>query len=145
MSTSTEAQLLAERIAVETLYRAFSEHDPELVDAALSADWEDIPLAPGQGAGPAGFKPIIRDFIAAFPDVRIEIQDLMQIPGKIGVRARITGTHHGALFGIPATGKPVDFRIHEFHQLESGRIRTTWHLEDWFGVFAQIGQFPSQV
>jgi hypothetical protein len=64
-------QLRAERHAVETLYRAFSDQNPDLVDQAVVPDWKDIPLAPGQGPGPQGFKPIIRSAIAAFPDVRM--------------------------------------------------------------------------
>jgi predicted ester cyclase len=136
-------QLRAERLAVETLYRAFSDRNPDLLDEAVTPDWEDIPLAPDQGPGPQGFKPIIRSVIAAFPDVRITIQDMMQIPGKIGVRAEITGTHSGALFGIAPTGKAVKFRIHEFHALDGRRVTTTWHLEDWFSLFLQIGQFPA--
>lgn len=142
-STEITERLRIERQAVETLYRAFSEQRPDWVDAVLSADWQDIPLAPGQGAGPEGIKPIIRSLGQALPDVRIVIHDLLQLPGQIAVRAEITGTHQGELFGIAATGKQVSFRLHEFHQLDGQRITTTWHMEDWFGLFMQLGQFPA--
>jgi steroid delta-isomerase-like uncharacterized protein len=141
---STTEQLRAERIAVETLYRAFNDKNPDLVDAVLAPDWDDIPLAPGQQPGPEGIKAIIREFVAAFPDVRITIHDVVQEPGKVAVRAEITGTHQGTLFGIAPTGKYVSFRLHEFHKVVEGRLTTTWHMEDWFGVFQQLGQFPPQ-
>lgn len=137
-------RLHAERLAVETLYRAFSEKNPDLVDSVLAAHWDDIPLAPGQEPGPDGIKPIIRGFGEAFPDVHITIHDLIQVPGQVAVRAEITGTHQGELFGIAATGKQVSFRLHEFHTLDGGRITTTWHMEDWFALFLQLGQFPAQ-
>ncbi|KVF32789.1 ester cyclase [Burkholderia vietnamiensis] len=137
-------RLRIERVAVETLYRAFSDSDPDLVDTVLAPDWEDIPLAPGQGPGPAGIKPIIGSFAQAFPDVRIVIHDMVQVPGQIAVRAEITGTHRGELFGIAPTGKQVRFRLHEFHALDGQRVTTTWHMEDWFGLFLQLGQFPTQ-
>ena len=144
-STMTPSQQLqAERLAVETLYRAFSDKQPDLVDTVLAPGWDDIPLAPGQAPGPAGIKFIIESFIASFPDVRITIDDMVQEPGKIGVRADISGTHLGELFGIAPTGKQVRFRLHEFHTLVDGRITTTWHMEDWFGLFLQLGQFPAQ-
>jgi len=133
---------MAERQAVEKLYQAFSLQNPDLVDEAVTPDWNDIPLAPGQTAGPAGLKPIIREFIHAFPDVQIIIHDLIQVPGQIAVRAEITGTHQGTIMGIEATGKSVTFRLHEFHQLNGEHITTTWHMEDWFGLFMQLGQFP---
>jgi len=145
INTELSIRLRAEREAVETLYRAFNDQNPDLVDAILASDWDDIPLAPGQVAGPEGIKPIIRSFVEAFPDVRITIHDMVQEPGKIGVRAEISGTHQGELFGIAATGKPVSFRLHEFHTIKDGRVSTTWHMEDWFGLFLQLGQFPPQV
>lgn len=138
-------RLRIERLAVETLYRAFSDNDPDLVDTVLAPDWDDVPLAPGQGPGPAGIKPIIRSFAQAFPDVRIVIHDMIQVPGQIAVRAEITGTHRGELFGIAPTGKQVSFRLHEFHALDGKRVITTWHMEDWFGLFLQLGRFPEQV
>jgi len=142
--TDLSEQLRTERIAVETLYRAFSEQNPDLVDTVLASAWEDIPLAPGQGPGPAGIKPIIRMIAAAFPDVQVIIHDMLQEPGKIGVRAEIIGTHLGELFGIAPTSKKVSFHLHEFHTVTNGLVTTTWHMEDWFGLFMQLGQFPPQ-
>jgi predicted ester cyclase len=68
---------------------------------------------------------------------------MIQVAGRIAVRAEMTGTHLGSLFGIAATGKKVTLRLHEFHELDGERIKRTWHLEDWFGLFLQIGSFPS--
>jgi predicted ester cyclase len=137
-SSTQHDRLAAERRLVEQLYDAFN-----LQDTAVSADWRDIPLAPGQGPGAEGMKPIIRGVIAAFPDVQIVIHDLVQVPGKVAVRGEISGTHGGELFGIAATGKRVSFRIHEFHELDGERITSTWHMEDWFGLFLQLGRFPA--
>lgn len=137
-------RLRTERLAVETLYRAFSEKNPGLVDAVLAPDWNDIPLAPGQGPGPEGIKPIIRSLGEALPDLRIVIHDIIQIPGRIAIRAEIIGTHQGELFGIAPTGKRVGIRMHEFHTLDGQRVTSTWHMEDWFGLFVQLGQFPAQ-
>ncbi|MDF3008179.1 MAG: ester cyclase, partial [Enterobacter kobei] len=47
-------RLHLERLAVETLYRAFTEKNPALVDTVLAPQWDDIPLAPDQGPGPEG-------------------------------------------------------------------------------------------
>jgi predicted ester cyclase len=144
-NTYLSERLRAERVAVETLYRAFSEKNPDLVDDVLGPTWDDIPLAPGQGPGPKGIKPIIRGFAQAFPDVQVTIHDMVQEPGKIGVRAEITGTHQGEIFGIAPTGKRVSFRLHEFHTLDGNYLTATWHLEDWLAMFRQVGQFPPQL
>lgn len=135
-------RLMRERQAVEKLYLAFSRQQPELVNEAVTPDWADIPLAPGQAPGPEGIKPIIQAFGAAFPDVQIVIHDMIQLPGQIAVRAEITGTHQGTFMGIAPTGKVVGIRLHEIHHLDGERITTTWHMEDWLGLFMQLGQFP---
>lgn len=65
--------------------------------------------------------------------------------GKGGVRAEMRGTHTGALFGIAATGRAASIPIHEFHDVHDvhdGRLARTWHLEDWYNFFNQVGQAP---
>lgn len=113
-----------DRLAVETLYRAFSE-DPELLDDAVTEDWQDIPLAPGQAPGREGMKPLIASFRTAFPDAHVTMHELIGVPGHVAVRAEITGTHKGEWFGAPATDKPVVITIHEFHYVDNGRLTHT--------------------
>jgi steroid delta-isomerase-like uncharacterized protein len=132
----------AQQRAIETLYRAFNEQNPDLLDEVLMPDWQDIPLGPGQQPGLAGMKPIVAMFGEAFPDVKITIQDMFGRDGHVAVRAQITGTHQGEFFGIPPTGKPIAIAIHEFHYLTEDRITHTWHLEDWFGMLNQVGAWP---
>lgn len=132
----------AERRAIETLYRAFAGHDPDLLDAAVTADWQDIPLAPGQEPGPDGLKPTVRAFLQAFPDLDVTIEDVFGQDGRAGVRAQITGTHRGEWFGIAPTGRRVTVVLHDFHHFRDGRISHTWHLEDWFGMLQQVGAWP---
>lgn len=131
-----------ERKTLQTFYRAFSANRPDLLEEAVTPDWEDIPLAPGQGPGPQGVAPIIAAFAAAFSDLQIIVDDVVGSGARIGVRARITGTHRGAFFGIAATHKPVSIAIHEFHEFDRDRIRRTWHLEDWFSMLHQLGAWP---
>lgn len=133
---------LEERRAVETLYRAFSEGNPDLLDEAVTADWQDIPLAPHQQPGRDGMKPLIGEFVAAFPDISIKILEIIGAPGRAAVRAVITGTHTGEWFGIAASGKAFQMPIHEFHYIDKGKLTHTWHLEDWFGWLFQVGAWP---
>lgn len=128
-----------DRVAVETLYRAFSEHEPDLLDEAVTEDWQDIPLAPGQVPGREGMKPLIRAFSAAFPDARIVLHEIIAAPGRVAVRAEIIGTHEGDWVGVAATGRSFTLPIHEIHHLVGGRVTHTWHMEDWFGWLQQVG------
>ncbi|MDQ0393747.1 ester cyclase [Labrys monachus] len=145
MTNTTEPEVVGltpeERSAVETFYRAFG-GSPELLDSAVTEDWQDIPLAPGQQPGRDGMKPLIDGFKAAFPDVEVTIQEIIGAPGRASVRATISGTHLGEWFGIAPTGKSFVMPIHEFHRIADGKLTHTWHLEDWFGWLFQVGAWP---
>ncbi|ADW69937.1 ester cyclase [Granulicella tundricola] len=138
----TSGLTAVEMQAIEKLYRAFNDRNPDLLDEACWPDWQDIPLAPGQEPGPDGLKKLMPYFFAAFPDLRIEIDEIIGESGKAGVRARIVGTHQGEFFGVAASQQPIEVRLHEFHHVREGRITHTWHLEDWFGMFQRLGTWP---
>ena len=92
--------------SIETFYRAFTDHNPDLLDQVCAPDWQDIPLAPGQGPGPEGLKEQITSvFLSAFPDLRIVVHEIFGSPGRAGVRASITGTHLGEVMGVAPTGR----------------------------------------
>ncbi len=129
------------RTALETFYPAFA-GEPNLLDAVVAPDWQDIPLLPGQGPGPEGIKPMIQAFKAAIPDLAVVVHEVMGDGDRIGVRAEITGSHTGAWFGVAPTGRAFRITIHEFHRVEGGRLTHTWHLEDWFGWLSQVGAWP---
>jgi predicted ester cyclase len=128
--------------SIETLYRAFTDKNPDLLDEACTPDWQDIPLLPGQGPGPDGLKKLIPMFLKAFPDLKIVVHEIVGSSGHAGARCSITGTHLGEIFGVAPTGKVVDVALHEFHHLKGGKITHTWHLEDWFGMLNYIGAWP---
>lgn len=129
---------------IEMLYGAFSEANPDLLDEAVTPDWQDIPLAPHQAPGRDGMKPLIREFATAFPDLKITLLEVIGAPGRAAVRGLISGTHKGEWFGIAPTGKSFQMPIHEFHHIANGKVTHTWHLEDWFGWLFQVGAWPIQ-
>ena len=131
-----------ERRAIEMLYRAFSEGDPDLLDEAVTVDWQDIPLNPGQQPGREGMKPLIRSFRAAFPDTTIEILEIIGASGRAAGRAAIPGTPRRAGVGLAPTGRACRIAIPAFNRISNGKLTHTWHLEDWFGWMNQIGARP---
>jgi predicted ester cyclase len=130
------------REAIARIYHAFETHDVALLREAVTPDWEYLPEPPGQQPGPDQMIPIFSDLATALPDMHIAILDLLVQGNRVGVRAEVSGTQTGPLMGIAATKKPLRFAIHSFHELRDGRIARTWHLEDWLGVFRQLGEAP---
>ena len=142
MTASNEVEHAAARDTITRFYRAIEHADISLLRTAVTSDWQYLPGASGQPVGVEQMAPMLADLLHALPDMKITLLDVLIHDTMVGVRAKVTGTQSGPLMGIPATSKPVDFAIHSFHELRDDRIAKTWHLEDWLGLFRQIGELP---
>jgi predicted ester cyclase len=123
---------------VRRFYEALSTGDTRLVDGALAADWEAIP-ATRTGGGPDGWKANIAFLRGVVTDLTVTIEDVAVSGDLVAVRSVNRGVHTGELLGVPGTGSQIEFRSSDFHRLENGRIATTWHLTDYFGIATQLG------
>ena len=61
-----------------------------------------------------------------FPDMQVEILDLIEEHERIAVRACFTGTHSVELCSVPATGKKISFEALEIFRMENGKIVESW-------------------
>lgn len=58
---------------------------------------------------------------------------------------RISGTSTGSFFGMPPTGKTVEFGYVDIFRIDGGRITETWHIEDIAGLMRQVAPAPDGV
>src|SRR5688572_28594789 len=78
----------------------------DVLDELLTPDYRNhSPSIPNPRPGPADLKPIVMAMRSGISDLRYQILDLIATPDKVAVYVRVTGTHTGTLFGIPATGR----------------------------------------
>jgi predicted SnoaL-like aldol condensation-catalyzing enzyme len=82
----------------------------------------------------------IAPFRASFPDVHMEIVDLIAEGDKVVGRFTCSATHTGAWRGHPATGRRFE-RIDEvsIFRFRDGRIAAVWSLEDTLARMEQLG------
>jgi predicted ester cyclase len=123
--------------AFQNSYKAWKTNDLTIIDTLFSPDWQDIPLAPGQKAGPEGLKNLITFFRETFPDIEITMLDIFGTAERVAVRSEITFTHDKEFMGISPVNQKVTVTSLELHHLKDGKITHTWHLEDWFGLLMQ--------
>ncbi len=74
----------------------------------------------------------------AFPDLRVEIDDVVADGDRVALRLTIRGTHQGEFVGIPATGRQVSYISHEFYRVADGLIAEEWICSDTGTLFQQI-------
>ena len=90
--------------------------------------------AEGQGHPSPG--PYLR---IAFPD-RVDVVEQVIAEGNmVGLLFRITGTHRGNLFGIPATGKTVNVYEVAILRVMGDWITDGWFMTDEAGLLKQLG------
>ena len=123
---------------VRAFYEPFRTGDTTIYDEILAEDWIDIPLGPGQEQGPAGMAAQIAAFRQAMPDYNVKHEDLIVGGDRVAVRNTVSGTHLGPFMGYEPTGRHVEIRTMDIHQLRDHRIIATWHLEDFAGLMAQL-------
>jgi predicted ester cyclase len=76
----------------------------------------------------------------SFPDLQMEIQELIAEGDKVVGRFTCSGTHLGAWLGQPPTGRRFE-RVDEvaIFRFRDGRIVDAWSLEDTLGRLRQLG------
>ena len=76
--------------------------------------------------GPAEFKSGREALLDAFPDMSVEVEATAADGDHVVVRWRVRGTHLGAGLGMPATGRPVNFRGMTWLTFKDGVIIEGW-------------------
>lgn len=81
----------------------------------------------------------IAPFQASFPDMHMEIVDLIAEDDRVVGRFRCSGTHLGEWLGHPPTGRRFE-RIDEvgMFRIRDGRIVSAWSLEDTLKRLEQL-------
>ncbi|MCP2317993.1 SnoaL-like polyketide cyclase [Nocardia amikacinitolerans] len=126
---------------IETLYRGLS-GDVGLLDGVMAPDWSDD--SSGQASGRDEIESLVAAINHAFSRFTIVVRTIVDGRGEDGngmvaVRGEMRGVHAGEWLGVPATGRAVRIRIHEFHEIADGLVVRSWGLEDWFGWLRQVG------
>src|SRR5689334_10290388 len=105
---------------------------PDGVIHGLSADGQPI-------RGPRNFMPFYQAFRGAFPDIKVEVQQLLSQGDRAVGLCRVTGAHRGSGLEIPATGKSVEFYGFAMCRTEDGQVVECWNCFDFLGMYRQLG------
>jgi predicted ester cyclase len=89
----------------------------------------------GPGAPPirgaSAFEKYHSSLLAAFPDIRVDVEDVISEGDKIAGRFTVTGTQSGDLPDIAATGKKVLFTGSGIASTENGKFVEVWNEVDF--------------
>lgn len=127
------------------LYDLINAGDIDGFGELLAEDFVEHEETPGLDPTKEGVKQFFHMYKAAFPDLRMEAQDVLVSGDKVVARARATGTHKGEFLGMPATGKHVDVQLIDIIRFDDdGLAREHWGVFDALAMLQQLGAIPEQ-
>ena len=128
---------------MKRLYDLINAGDIDGFGELLAEDFVEHEEMPGLEPGKEGVKKLFHMYRAAFPDLRMEAQDVLVSGDKAVARVRATGTHQGEFLGMAATGKSVDVQLIDITRFgDDGLAREHWGVFDALAMMQQLGAFP---
>ena len=126
------------------LYELLSAGDIDGFGDHVSEDFVEHEVMPGLEPSKDGVKQMFRMYRAAFPDLRMDVEDVLASGDKVVARVRATGTQQGEFMGLPATGKSIDVQLIDIIRFgEDGLAREHWGVFDALGMMQQLGAIPA--
>jgi steroid delta-isomerase-like uncharacterized protein len=140
MSNSIFTSAEANKATVRRLFEeCLNGNRPQLARELLAADFLNHTTG---SRGVDAFETFNARFLAAFPDRRYTVEDLIGEGDRVAARWRLEGTHQGEWAGVAATGKGVVQTANVIFRLEDGRIAESWIQLDTLGFLRQLGALP---
>ena len=124
-------------------YALLSAGDVDGFGALLADDFLEHEETPGLAPTKEGVLEFFRMYRAAFPDLRMDPEDVLGSGDKVVARVRATGTHQGEFMGMPATGRNIDVQLIDIIRFgDDGLAREHWGVVDLMAMMQQLGAIP---
>ena len=81
----------------------------------------------------------VRQFLAAFSDIDVMVEDLIAEDDKVVGRLMISATHSGPFAGRAGTGKRISFASFRIYRVADGKVVETWAMQDRLALMEQLG------
>jgi predicted ester cyclase len=91
------------------------------------------------GTGPLARTEPIRRYHEAFPDLQIDVEELIVAGDTVVMRAAFRGTDAGGYLGRAPTGRAVDEWVVTIMHFEGDKVVREWIGADKLGLFIQLG------
>ena len=131
-----------ETILHEWFDQVWNQKDTALIDELMTDETKHHGLAGPDGGAITGldnFKGFHQAFLNAFPDLHVEVNDVVMEGDKIAARCTVTGTHLGDGLGFAPTGKKVRFTGGGICHMKDGKFTEIWNEYDFMKMHADLG------
>jgi steroid delta-isomerase-like uncharacterized protein len=125
------------------IYERINAGDVDGLGELLADDLVEHEVAPGLTPDKAGVLTFFGMFLAAFPDLRMDPDDILVDGDKAVARLTMTGTNQGDFMGMPATGRAIDVQAIDIMRFDGdGLVAEHWGVLDAMAMMQQLGGVP---
>ena len=124
----------------DTFLSMLNEHDPDLVDIFIAADYRNHNAFVGDGR--EANRRFWTEFFTALPDLTASMEDLVIAGDRVVGRFVYRGTHAGELMGIAPTGRRVEMRSIDIWRVAGDMFVEHWDELNTLQLLAQMGALP---
>jgi steroid delta-isomerase-like uncharacterized protein len=117
-------------VARRFIEEVWNEGKLDRIDELMAADVVSHDLVPGQTTDRNGVKAAIAAFRAAYPDLRLTIEDMFGEGDRVATRVTIRGTQTVDLPGQPAKGEVFTWAGIGITRYRDGQIVEQWANTD---------------
>ena len=127
-----------ERVLRRFVDEVINRGDTSALDELVHTDY--VYRSPGEELhGPEGLAALFDGYRSAFPDLAVQIDDLVVADDATVMAFTLTGTHRGDLLGISATGRRVRVNGMVRSRFRDGKIAEEWEILDQLSLYEQLG------
>lgn len=110
----------------------------------VADDFVEHQGGPGLPPTKEGTLEFFRILRATFPDMRMDVEDVIAGKDKTVARVKITGTHKGEFMGVSPTGTRVDVQLIDIMRFNgAGLVCEHWGVADMLSLMQQLGAVPA--
>ena len=111
-------------IVIKFFEKGYNENDYDEVIKLLSKDYYDhSPASARSDEDAIGILKIVEN---SFPDMKVEVLDLIEEKNKVVGRFKFSATHSTEYMGIKATNKKIQWEAIEIFCINNGKITESW-------------------
>lgn len=131
------------QLILRFLQDVLNEHNGDHAGRYLTEDMQFHAGTVGTITGRDNVAGLLTTVVTSIPDLHAELQDIVGEGNEVVVRLVVTGTQEGALLGIPATGRHVQWDAVDVYRIERGQISQEWAAEDFTAILNDTGTYKA--
>jgi predicted ester cyclase len=122
---------------------ALNRHSLAAIDRFCAVDYVWHGMAGAEVHGREAFKREVAVFFDAFPDIKVDVLDIIVSGDRAAVRFQESGTHRGQFAGVAPSGRVGAWDGIAIYRVADSLLVEEWSVTDRLALLEAIGAAPA--